>query len=101
MSSVAMVFTPAAPMAKSIVTPVASPDNSSIDRRRVERQQGDESHVDKRIEVNADGQVVEKENLQEHHNGEECEIWERPVHLSVLSGMLFYFLTVLAIRAPP
>ncbi len=29
MSSVAMVFTPAAPMAKSIVTPVASPDNSS------------------------------------------------------------------------
>lgn len=71
------------------------PRQQQHDRRRVERQQRDESHVDERIEVNADGQVVEKEDLQEHHNGEECEIWERPVHLSVLSGMLFYFLTVL------
>ena len=43
--------------------------------RRVERQQGDEDDVYERVEVDADGQVVEQENLKQHRRREKSEIW--------------------------
>ena len=43
--------------------------------RRVERQQGDEDDVYERVEVNADRQVVEQENLKQHCRRKKSEVW--------------------------
>ncbi len=61
---------PAAPMAKSIVTPQRQSGAQNCRGRRVERQQGDEDDVYERVEVDADGQVVEQENLKQRRRRE-------------------------------